>query len=110
MPKGNDILLDPTTGDLYADTARDRFGLIADGLLYGDATSQHQAIVLHACKGEFKEFPTLGVGIIDIVNDDDLTGWRREITLQLESIGMKVRSVKIDAVTQKLNIDAGYSS
>lgn len=77
-------------------------------MFFGDATAQHQAIVLYAGKGEFKEYPTLGVGIVDMVNDDDATGWRREIALQLEAIGMRVKEVKIDVTTGKLNIDASY--
>ncbi|MCD8081866.1 MAG: hypothetical protein LUF04_16165 [Bacteroides sp.] len=48
------------------------------------------------------------MGIVDMVNDDDATGWRREIALQLEAIGMRVKEVKIDVTTGKLNIDASY--
>jgi hypothetical protein len=110
MPTGHDILLDPETGDLLLETTRDTLGLIPDGIVFGDATAQHQAIVLQTGKGSFKDFPTLGVGIIDMVNDDDPTGWRREIALQLDAVGMKVKTVSIDTATQKLTIDAGYSS
>ncbi len=110
MPTGYDILLDPETGDLLPEAARDSIGVIPDGLVYGEATAQHQAIVLQMNKGEFKEHPSLGVGIIDMVNDDEPTGWRREITLQLEAVGMKVKGVKIGIATHKLTVDAGYSS
>ena len=108
MAINHDILLDPVTGDLAANTARDEFGLITDGLVYGEATAQHQAVVLMACKGEFKEYPTLGVGVINMVNDDDLTGWNREIRLQLEAIDMAVKNVDYNMTTKKLTVDADY--
>lgn len=110
MPKALDILIDPNTGDLKADTERDALGLIAQGLGVGNATYQNQAIILQAVKGEFKEYPTLGVGISDMVNDHETTGWTREISLQLESDGMTVKEVDIDITSGKLTLDAEYNS
>ncbi|WP_418450193.1 hypothetical protein [Alistipes sp.] len=110
MAKGKDILLDPQTGDLMADTARDAYGLIANGLQIGDTTKQNQAIILQAFKGEFKEYPTLGVGISDILNDNETAGWKREIILQLEADDMKVKEVDLDITNNKLMIDAVYRS
>lgn len=110
MPKALDILIDPNTGDLQVDTERDALGLIAQGLGVGNATYQNQAIILQSVKGEFKEYPTLGVGISDMVNDHEATGWMREIALQLESDGMTVKEVDIDITSGKLTIDAEYNS
>lgn len=110
MPKALDILIDPNTGDLQVDTERDALGLIAQGLGIGDTTYQNQAIILQAVKGEFKEYPTLGVGISDMVNDHETTGWTREIAVQLESDGMTVKEVDIDITSGKLTIDAEYNS
>lgn len=110
MAKAIGILIDPQTGDLQLDTERDALGLIAQGLGIGDTTYQNQAIILQAVKGEFKEYPTLGVGISDMVNDHEATGWMREIALQLESDGMTVKEVDIDITSGKLTIDAEYNS
>ncbi len=110
MAKSTGILLDPATGDLLVAARRDAAGLVAQGLEVGTTTFQNQALILQAAKGEFKEYPTLGVGISDILGDDEMTGWKREITLQLEADGMKVKTVGLDLTNNKLTIDADYDS
>lgn len=103
-------MLDPVTGDLQMAVQRDAAGLIAQGLEIGVTTFQNQALILQASKGEFKEYPTLGVGISDILGDNEATGWKREIALQLEADGMKVKAVDLDVKNNKLTIDAKYDS
>ncbi len=110
MAKSIGILLDPETGDLLVAVQRDAAGVIAQGLEIGITTFQNQALILQAAKGEFKEYPTLGVGISDILGDDEMTGWKREIALQLEADGMKVKTVDLDLKNNKLTIDAEYDS
>ncbi len=110
MGKGTGILLDPVTGDLQMAVRQDAAGLIAQGLEIGATTFQNQALILQASKGEFKEYPTLGVGISDILGDNEATGWKREIALQLEADGMKVKAVELDLKNNKLTIDAKYDS
>ena len=110
MGKGTGIMIDPMTGDLQIDPERNAQGQIARGLSIGETTAQNQAIILQAFKGEFKEHPTLGAGISDILGDNETTGWRREIALQLEADGMKVNSVGLDLKNNKLTIDAEYGS
>ena len=108
LMKGTGILLDPETSDLKINTARDTQGLIAGGLEIGRTTYQNQAVILQAHKGEFKEYPLLGAGISDILGDDEITAWKREISLQLESDGMTINTVEIDTVKNKVTIDAEY--
>ena len=108
LMKGTGILLDPETSDLKINTARDARGLIAGGLEIGRTTYQNQAVILQAHKGEFKEYPLLGAGISDILGDDEITAWKREISLQLESDGMTINTVEIDTVKNKVTIDAEY--
>lgn len=110
MPKSMDILLDPETGDLQLSAERNRFGLIEHWPVVGNAVYQHQAIILQASKGEFKEFPTLGVSLQDMTNDHDAAGWKREIVMQMEFAGMSVKGVDIDIIAKKLTVDAEYSS
>lgn len=110
MAKSTGILLDPATGDLLVATQRDAAGVIAQGLEIGTTTFQNQALILQAAKGEFKEYPTLGVGISDILGDNEATGWKREIALQLKADGMKVKTVELDLKNNKLTIDAEYDS
>lgn len=106
MAKSKGILLDPNALDLQLTVERGSLGLISGGITIGNTLYQNQAFILQAFKGEYKEFPTLGVGLSDMLNDDDLTGWKREITLQLESDSMKVD--KVDITTDKLIINAEY--
>lgn len=39
-----------------------------------------------------------------------MTGWKREIALQLEADGMKVKTVDLDLKNNKLTVDAEYDS
>lgn len=110
MVKNKGILLDPETGDLQISTKRDALGMIGQGLVIGDTVFQNQSVILQAQKGELKEYPTIGVGILDMINDNEKTGWKREIALQLENDGMIVNDVDIDLINNKLTIDAEYSS
>ena len=110
MSKRTGILIDPDTGDLRLSLVRDRHGLIAQGLEIDEVTFQNQALILQAFKGELKEYPTLGVGISDMVCDHETAGWRREIAIQLEADGMKINESRLDINDNKLTIDATYDS
>jgi hypothetical protein len=57
----NDILLD-TNGDLSFQNG---------DLKTGYSDNQHQEHILIANKGEYREFPEMGVAIEQIINDDD---------------------------------------
>jgi len=109
MAKYVDLLIDPTTGDLQLETARNKLGIIEQGVVLGNVTWQNQAIILQMAKGELKEYAMMGASIADIVFDNELLGWKREIMLQMESDGMKVQEVDIDIINNKLTIDAEYS-
>lgn len=100
MAEKKGLLVDPETGDL---------AVIGGTLTVGKTKAQNQAFILRAGKGEFKEYPTLGVGIADILGDDDLTGWKREIALQMEADGMKVNRVSINVNDNTVAIDADYN-
>lgn len=110
MAKDKGMLLDPETGDLQISTQRNALGVIPQGLVVGNTGYQNQAVILQAFKGELKEYPTMGVGISDMVCDNEPTGWKREIALQLELDGMAVNDVDIDLTKNKLTVDAEYSS
>lgn len=110
MAKNRDVLIAPTTGDISISTQRNRLGLIEQGLIVGDTTVQNQAIILQSGPGQLKEYPTLGCDISSLVNDDNIIGWKREITLQLEADGMTVNEVTIDIHNNKISIDAEYRS
>lgn len=82
--------------------------LIENGdFIIGDTDNQNQKLIVIANKGEFKEFPEVGVGIQNMLSDDDPTDVLIEIKRQLEYDGMQIDDVSL---TQdgKLIIDGKY--
>jgi len=94
--------------DLAVQVRRDITGKIMGGAVIGDVTYQNQAMLLVGHKGEFKEHPTVGVGINDICNDNDLTLWRREITTQIEGDGQRISKLQLNG--QGLTLEAKYTN
>lgn len=64
-------------------------------LFVGDVLRQNQALVLSLHKGELKENPSVGVGISDMLLDNDPIYWRTLIKEQLEMDGQTVDKVTI---------------
>ena len=88
------------------DIKRDSFGLICRGLTLGDTLNQNQAIILTIHQGELKERPKMGVGISDMLLDNDPIYWRTRIKEQLEMDGEKIGSVRITRTG--IQIEAKY--
>jgi len=91
------IQLDPETGDLQVKNK---------GLTIGETSEQCQYLILASHPGEWKETPTLGVGIGDYTNETDITALRYSIRENLKADGCKVS--KIDYKNGKLTIEASY--
>lgn len=92
-----DILLD-NSGDLLFENGDFKIGFSDD---------QHQKHIVIANKGEYKGFPELGVGIVQMLSDDEYTEMLIEVKKNLQYDGMTINNVKIDE-TGKLNIDGKY--
>jgi hypothetical protein len=92
--------------DLEIAVRRDENERIISGLVVGDVTYQNQAMILKAQKGEFKENPAVGAGIEDIVNDNDLQLWRKEIAEQLEADGQRIDRLVLNE--KEFILDAKY--
>ena len=75
-------------------------------LFVGDVLRQNQALVLSLYKGELKENPSVGVGISDMLLDNDPIYWRTLIKEQLEMDGQTVDKVTITMTGIK--IEAKY--
>jgi len=81
-----DLLLDEN-GDLS----------FSDGdFVIGFSDEQHQQHILIANKGEYKEFPEIGVGLIGMLGDDDYTPILIEAKKNLQYDGMTVRNIKFE--------------
>ena len=81
-------------------------GTIDSGLVIGDILAQNQALILSMHPGDLKERPSVGVGIEDMLLDNDFPAWRTAIREQLEMDGQAVNSVRITA--NSIDIDADY--
>lgn len=93
--------LDNGDFDLITSIRREK-GIISRGLSVGDTTHQNQAFILLAHKGEVKEFPTIGVGIEEIANDNQFDLWKREIIRQFEADGLRISKLDLDETGLKL--------
>ena len=92
--------------DLLTDEKGDL--LIVDGDLVVDySDNQHQEHIILADKGDFKETPELGVGIMNLLSDDDPMSILIEIKKNLEYDGLKVKNVKFDE-DSKIIVDGTY--
>ena len=72
----------------------------------GEVLEQNQYLLLITHQGEWKEFPLVGVGICDIVNDNDLPKWKRAIGEAMEQDGQIIE--KLELTTEKLNLKTSY--
>lgn len=91
-----DLTLDTETGDL----------VFTNGdLAIGDSDEQNAQLILDAEKGEYKEYPQVGVGLRKYLKS---TGrereMRREIAVQLELDGYANASIETDNGTIKIDI------
>jgi len=81
---------------------------IEDGdFISGESTTQHQDLLMMLNKGELRQFPKTGVGVVGFLNDDLLGDLYGEINTQFRADGMTVRKV---VVTQdgKVQVEAFY--
>lgn len=81
-------------------------GKILSGLNLVDTLRQNQALILVLHQGELKERPEVGVGIEDMLLDNDILYWRSRIREQLELDNQNVDKVRI--TTGGIEINASY--
>jgi len=88
--------------DLLCDTDFDL--LIEDGdLSMGFADLENQQHIILANKGEYKQHPEVGAGIVNMINEDSPTAILLEIKKQLEYDGMTIENLSF---TDKGTINA----
>lgn len=73
----------------------------------GESTYQHQRNLLLADKGEYKESPTIGVGVRRYLESERPSELAREIRLEFIADGMDVNAINIDD-NLEISIDASY--
>lgn len=95
MAEVTDILFDET----------DDLACIVGDLVIGDATWQHQGDLLYAHEGEYKQSPTMGVGLSDFLNDEDPREMLRKIRIQFDRDDIAINTL---AYNTELEINAAY--
>lgn len=74
----------------------------------GESTAQHQKDLLISDKGQYKAFPTVGVGIEGWLNDDvNLIELEKAVINEFESDGMRVGQINIREIDNAI-INAEY--
>ncbi|CAB4128048.1 hypothetical protein UFOVP105_14 [uncultured Caudovirales phage] len=74
-----------------------------------ESDSQHIDHIITADKGHFRQFPLVGVGIVNFLNSStEEQEIRQSIKLQLEADGFSVKQIKISA--SNIEIDAERKS
>lgn len=92
--------------DLHLDNTGD-LEIVNGDFVIGYSDNQHQEHILMATKGEFKEFPELGVGLNRMLSDDDFTPFLIDAKKNLEYDGMKINNIKFEE-NGNLTIDGEY--
>lgn len=104
--KGTGILIDDDH-DLQIVVKRDTSGLITRGVVIGNVTSQNQELIILTNKGEIKDNPTKGVGVVEFLDDEVPDNLLRAVRTELALDGMEVLKVKFNS-NSELEIDANY--
>lgn len=92
--------------DIILDINRD-LSIVNGDFDLGYSDNTHQEHILMATKGEFKEFPELGVGLNRMLSDDDYIPFLIDAKKNLEYDGMKINNIKFEE-NGNLNIDGYY--
>lgn len=74
----------------------------------GETLPQNEFLLLVMNKGELKEDPLVGVGISDMLNDNDILGWKRKIRDGLKADGLTVEQISISSDGRIKKLEAKY--
>lgn len=92
-------------GDLMINASSYDLIIVAGDFKIGDATVQHQQLLLMAGKGDFKLTPLVGVEVVTHLHDHKNT-LARDARIEFINDGMQVSA--IDVVNGKIIINAKY--
>jgi hypothetical protein len=93
----NDYLLDAVTNDLQ---------IVNGDFVIGDATLQNQKQLLFASPGAYKQYPTVGVDIMNFLKDENSSDLLRAIRQQFINDGMTVNNLAYS--NGQVNVNAVY--
>ncbi|NDC42216.1 MAG: hypothetical protein EBZ77_11825 [Chitinophagia bacterium] len=82
--------------DIILDISND-LELASGDWLSMPATAQHQRLLLLCNKGDFKQHPTIGVGVFTYFDDEQFQQLIRAVSIEFTRDGMQVDSIYLDA-------------
>ena len=95
--EANDILLDDEND----------FKLLNGDFFVGGSDEQHIQHLLQSVKGNFLQFPTVGVQITDFINGNlSKVELEKRVRLELTKDGYFLKTLTIDLETGQISIDA----
>lgn len=92
-----DFIVNETTGELEWENG---------DLKFGDSTRQNQKALLVANKNDYKQSPTIGVGIFTALHDEGPNDLFRAIRIEMVKDGMKINDLSIN--NNKISLDGTY--
>ena len=60
-----------------------------------ESTAQHQRQLILNNKGDFKQNPTIGVGVFEYIDDERVQDMMRAISVEFSRDGMDVQSIQL---------------
>lgn len=95
--------------DLRLINSGDQYDPVFD-IGYGESTDFHQRDILFGRHGEFRQSPSLGVGVADYLEDDSQDDMFAAIRREFAKDGIKIKTMNIIQVNDEaqLNIDANH--
>ncbi|MCT4614558.1 MAG: hypothetical protein N4A49_06750 [Marinifilaceae bacterium] len=91
--------------DILFDNSNDLL-IGAGDLELGNSNEQNKYMLLACSSGEYKEFPFVGCGLRDFINENSPENMFTQIRKQFDKDGLSVKSISYKH--NKLNIDANY--
>jgi len=73
----------------------------------GESTAQHERLLIESNKGEWRQYPTCGVGIMRYIHDESPGDLITAIKTELRNDGMNVAGISVSD-DGKIEIDASY--
>ncbi|HEY9122844.1 MAG TPA: hypothetical protein VIO15_00790 [Bacteroidales bacterium] len=82
--------------------------LITNGdFAVGETTNQDIFLLLSCDKGSIRQHPTIGVGISNMLGDNDINAWKRSIREECNKMGLLIEKLNISNNGQ-IELQANY--